>query len=91
VNLPPEGITREIVNSRIGAEIRRLRMARGITLRQLAKTIGISHPYLSDVEKGRRAIRKRLPAIAEALGVGVHHFVDACGVCPTCHGTGVIE
>lgn len=78
-----------MVNARVGAEIRRLRTARGLTLRQLAVTLGVSHPYLADVEKGRRAIKRRLGDVATALGVGVQHFVDACNVCPHCSGTGV--
>lgn len=55
---------------RIGATIRALRNALGFPLGDLAKAIGKSHAYLSNIEHGR----KRAPAplcreIAEKLGV----------------------
>ena len=37
-----------------GAYIRSLRLSRGIGLRELAKQLGISAPYLSDLEKDKR-------------------------------------
>jgi len=38
-----------------GTYLRKVRMGRGVTLRELANHLGCSDPYLSDVELGRRA------------------------------------
>ena len=57
----------------LGQEIRRLREARGITLRELARSVGLSAPFMSDLEHGRRTTT-HLPAIAKALGVPFEHL-----------------
>lgn len=38
-----------------GSLFRRLREAAGVSMGQLARYLGVSTPYLSDVERGRRA------------------------------------
>jgi len=38
-----------------GTYLRKVRLDQGVTLRELAKHLGCSEPYLSDVELGRRA------------------------------------
>ena len=38
--------------ARLGAHVRALRRARGLTLVQLASATGLSHPFLSQVERG---------------------------------------
>ncbi|QIZ97584.1 helix-turn-helix transcriptional regulator [Leifsonia sp. PS1209] len=38
----------------IGAVLRRLRLERGETLRQLSETASVSIPYLSEIERGRK-------------------------------------
>lgn len=38
-----------------GAVLRSKRLAHGVTLARLAATLGVSVPYLSDVERGRRS------------------------------------
>jgi transcriptional regulator with XRE-family HTH domain len=72
---------------RVGDEVRRLREKKGLTLRGLADKVGLSAPFLSDVEHGRRRL-SRLDAMAKALGVKVIHFLDVAGKCPHCKGTG---
>lgn len=53
----------------IGECIREARKARGISLRQLAREVGIDHSHLSKIENGRDTIgRKSLLKVAEALG-----------------------
>ncbi len=53
----------------LGAKIRQLREDRDISLRELAKTIGVSAPFLSDVELGRRhPSDEHITALAKALG-----------------------
>ena len=55
---------------RVGATIRALREARGANADQLANKIGISRPYLANIEAGRRGLRPELlPKVADALGV----------------------
>ncbi len=38
----------------VGRELRRLRKNSGLTLKQLARRVGISIPHLSDIERGMR-------------------------------------
>lgn len=53
---------------RIGARIRRLRHARGLTLVQLAESSELSHPFLSQLERGlARPSIASLEKIARAL------------------------
>lgn len=53
----------------LGALLRELRRAQGLTLVQLAARSGLSHPFLSQVENGRaRPSFTSLSAIAAALG-----------------------
>lgn len=48
--------------------LRRSRSMAGISLRRLAKLVGISHVYLSDIELHRRSVSwKRLHGIEKAI------------------------
>ena len=52
----------------LGERIRQLREERDISLRELAKSVGLSAAFLSDVELGRRYLSdKHLSALAKAL------------------------
>jgi transcriptional regulator with XRE-family HTH domain len=42
----------DAANTRLGAHIRALRHARGMTLVRLAEATGLSHPFLSQLERG---------------------------------------
>lgn len=53
-----------------GEAVRQLREARGLTLRELASRMGVSAPFLSDVEHDRRNTDK-LDELAKALDVDV--------------------
>jgi DNA-binding XRE family transcriptional regulator len=54
----------------LGRAIRVLRTERGLERKDLAEAAGLSYPYLSEIETGRkRASSKALFVIAEALGV----------------------
>ena len=54
---------------RLGAKIRALRKERGFTLKVLAQLSGLSHPFLSQVERGlARPSMSSLHQISEALG-----------------------
>ena len=52
-----------------GQHIRELRQAAGLSLRELARRVGITAPYLSDIESGyRHPADKNLAALATHLG-----------------------
>lgn len=65
----------------LGEAVRMLREERRITLRALAERIGVSAPFLSDVEHNRRSTDK-LPELAEALGVPVEDLQRLDGRVP---------
>lgn len=54
----------------IGGVLRRLRVRQGRTLREVAAAAGVSMPYLSEVERGRKeASSEVLAAVCRALGI----------------------
>ncbi len=56
----------------LGARIRELREDKDLSVRELAKRLGVSAPFLSDVELGRRHPSDEVfVAIARALGATV--------------------
>lgn len=55
---------------RVGATIKALREARGLTQEQLARRAQLSRPYLANVEVGRKRLSVRAAArVAAALAV----------------------
>ena len=61
---------------RLGAKIRALRKERGLTLKALAQLSGLSHPFLSQVERGlARPSMSSLHQISEALGTNASWLV----------------
>lgn len=59
-----------LVRDAIGTTLRRLRLERGKTLRDLARESLVSLPYLSEIERGRKgASSEILAALCRALGV----------------------
>jgi AcrR family transcriptional regulator/DNA-binding XRE family transcriptional regulator len=63
--------------SMLGAQMRAARMARGVTLRGLAKTLELSPATLSQIENGRTSLSvSRLSRIADALGLTVVQVLD---------------
>ncbi|MFJ4715822.1 helix-turn-helix domain-containing protein [Streptomyces sp. NPDC088785] len=66
--LSPEPLWRHVV----GDVLRRRRRAQSRTLQDVADVAGISMPYLSEVERGRKeASSEMLAAVAGALGLGL--------------------
>lgn len=66
---PTLEVVPDVQAERIGARIRRLRHARGLTLVQLAGSAELSHPFLSQLERGlARPSIGSLEKIARALG-----------------------
>ena len=71
VELDPEAV-------RIGATIRELRKAYGLKVTELAEEVGISRPYLSNVEAGRKQATRVLCAqIAGVLNVPLAAIVSS--------------
>lgn len=65
----------------MGQFIRDARIKQGITLRELARRVGVSPPFLSDLEHGRRTTSK-LPEIETELGLAVGTLEDMSGQIP---------
>jgi transcriptional regulator with XRE-family HTH domain len=66
------GTTSQNGGSRLGAQVRALRRERGLTLKALGQRAGLSHPFLSQVERGlARPSMDSVQAIAGALDVPV--------------------
>lgn len=56
----------------LGEQIRAGRDAKKMTLRALARAIGVSAPFMSDVEHGRRPLtEERMRQVAAALDIDV--------------------
>jgi transcriptional regulator with XRE-family HTH domain len=51
-----------------GEKVRELRLQKKMTLRQLAREVGLSQPFLSDIEHGRR-FTNQIHTLALCLGV----------------------
>jgi transcriptional regulator with XRE-family HTH domain len=59
----------------LGEAVRVLRESQGLTLRALAEKVGVSAPFLSDLEHGRRQT-DRHEDLASALGVSAEALRD---------------
>lgn len=66
-----------------GDYLRRLRLQRGLTLREAATIVGISHGYLGKLERGQSGYRpirlEYLERAADLLGVARHEMLTAAG------------
>jgi transcriptional regulator with XRE-family HTH domain len=59
----------------IDPRLRAARKAAGLTLADIAKKVGVSVPFLSDVERGRRGLTPaRRAAVAAAVGIPVEQI-----------------
>jgi transcriptional regulator with XRE-family HTH domain len=86
VNRVAENVATETSNmsataSPVGAYIREQRSAAGVSLRQLARTAGVSNPYLSQVERGlRKPSVEILAAIARGLKIPAEWLYEQAGI-----------
>lgn len=65
-------------DERLGAHLRGLRKARGLTLTQLAEAATLSHPFLSQLERGlARPSMASLERLARALGTSRVELIAA--------------
>ncbi|HWC86298.1 MAG TPA: helix-turn-helix transcriptional regulator [Solirubrobacteraceae bacterium] len=68
-------------SSGLGEFIRRQRELSEVSMRQFADLVGISNPYLSQIERGLRAPSEQvLQAIADALKVSADTLYEQAGV-----------
>jgi transcriptional regulator with XRE-family HTH domain len=66
-----------LLRTAIGAVLRRLRLRQGRTLKDVADTAGVSMPYLSEIERGRKeASSEILAGICRALGIGLPDLLE---------------
>lgn len=77
---------------RIGAQIRALRHSRGMTLVQLAEQAELSHPFLSQLERGHaRPSMVSLERIARALGSSPLELMAASEQRPSLPGASLVR
>jgi transcriptional regulator with XRE-family HTH domain len=66
-----------LLRTAIGTVLRRLRLAQGRTLQDVADAAGVSMAYLSEVERGRKEVSSELLAvICRALGIALPDLLD---------------
>jgi transcriptional regulator with XRE-family HTH domain len=67
--------------SSLGEFIRRQRELSDVSMRQFAQVVGISNPYLSQIERGLRAPSEQVVrSIADALQVSIDTLYEQAGV-----------
>jgi transcriptional regulator with XRE-family HTH domain len=70
-----------IVSSQVGNFIREQRNAARVSLRELARTAGVSNPYLSQVERGlRKPSAEILASIARGLKISAESLYEQAGI-----------
>ncbi|HWF72658.1 MAG TPA: helix-turn-helix transcriptional regulator [Solirubrobacteraceae bacterium] len=68
-------------SSALGEFIRRQRELSEVSMRQFAELVGISNPYLSQIERGLRAPSEQVvQSIADALKVSADTLYEQAGV-----------
>lgn len=77
-NAAPAAPTRPLLwRHLVGSVLRRARLRRGWTLRELAEAARVSVPYLSEIERGRKELSSEiLAAICKALGLRLNDLLD---------------
>lgn len=70
--------------SQFGQQVRRLRQARGLSLRRVARSLGVSPTYLSKVERGELPplTEERLVALADILDQDLGELLQVAGRVP---------
>ena len=60
----------------VGSAIRRLRLARGLTLREVSQSSAISLPYLSEIERGRKEPSSEIiQTVCAVLGITLRELM----------------
>ena len=77
----PETPSVSAVSSSVGDFIREQRSAARVSLRELARTAGVSNPYLSQVERGlRKPSAEILASIARGLKISAETLYEQAGI-----------
>ena len=77
-----------VVGSSVGDFIREQRSAARVSLRELARTAGVSNPYLSQVERGlRKPSAEILSQIARGLKISAETLYEQAGILDRRSGT----
>lgn len=64
----------------VGEVIRKMRLEQGIGSRELARNIGVSSSYLTDIEKDRRTPSERvLKSVADSMGLDLDYLMAISG------------
>ncbi|MEH6525187.1 MAG: helix-turn-helix domain-containing protein [Sneathiella sp.] len=72
------------IPSSVGAQVRQLRKAQGLTISELAIRISKSNGYISQIERNLSGVSiTSLQKIANALGVQINWFFQGQGIAPT--------
>lgn len=81
-------VTGTAARSQVGDFIREQRSAAKVSLRELARTAGVSNPYLSQVERGlRKPSAEILSAIARGLSISAETLYEQAGILDRRSGT----
>ena len=72
------------VGSQVGNYIREQRSAAQVSLRELARTAGVSNPYLSQVERGLRKPSAEILASIARIAATVSGFPERRSRIPAC-------
>ncbi|MFB8762864.1 helix-turn-helix domain-containing protein [Nocardiopsis alba] len=69
---PAEPAEEPLMRDLVGELLRRTRLERGLTLREVAEDSQVSLPYLSEIERGRKeASSEVLAAVYRSLGLSI--------------------
>lgn len=70
--------SKEQTSQKLGAAIKRCRIERGMSRKDLQEATGRSYPYLSEIEAGKKAPSTEvLGEISAALGMEMHELIEA--------------
>lgn len=77
VNKTAPSVLGNVIVDPLGVRLNRIRRERGMTLAQVANSLGVSKPTVWAWEKGKaRPLPERIEAIAQVLGVGVSELQE---------------
>src|SRR5215203_4146149 len=77
------------LSNQLGDYLREQRTASRLTLRQLAEQVGVSNPYLSQIERGlRRPSAEVLQQLAKALRISAEQLYLRAGIVSPDGGVG---
>ena len=65
------------ISKKLGNNLKRIRLAKGMSQGDLAKILGLHPTYISSIERGVRNMSlKNIEKLAKALGVSIKNLVE---------------